>query len=205
MNFSPVTHCIFDFDGLLMDSERLYFEVIDDVLKDFGHQYSLDLRLKVLGRTRNDCANTIINHCNLGITTEDFLDRMESRCEQILPSCQLMPGAERLVRHLVKHRIPVAVGTSSSLESIRLKVKNHAAFMSLFSHLTSGTDDPNVKAGKPSPDVFIVCAQQFDPPLVDAEARRRVLVFEDAPNGVRAALAANMQVDIGFYNTPSLI
>lgn len=189
MAFKPVTHCIFDFDGLLVDTERLYFKIIDDVLKEFGHRYTVEIKLMVLGCTRKDCARIVIDHCHLNITVDEFLRRMEARCIDMLPKCQLLPGAERLVRHLVKNQIPIAIGTSSSLEALELKTRHHGEFMMSFSHLVSATDDPEVAAGKPAPDVFLVCAKRFDrPPEAD-----KVLVFEDAPNGVRAALAAGMQ------------
>lgn len=189
MAFKPVTHCIFDFDGLLVDTERLYFKIIDDVLKEFGHRYTVEIKLMVLGCTRKDCARIVINHCQLGITIDEFLQLMEVKCIETLPKCQLLPGAERLIRHLVKNGIPIAIGTSSSLAALELKTTHHAEFMKNFSHLVSATDDPDVAAGKPAPDVFLVCAQRFESPP-DCE---QVLVFEDAPNGVRAALAAGMQ------------
>ncbi|XP_003738461.1 pseudouridine-5'-phosphatase [Galendromus occidentalis] len=189
MAFKPVTHCIFDFDGLLVDTERLYFKIIDDVLKEFGHRYTVEIKLMVLGCTRKDCARIVIDHCRLNITIDEFLRLMEEKCIETLPKCQLLPGAERLVRHLVKKGIPIAIGTSSSLAALELKTTHHGDFMKNFTHLVSATDDPEVAAGKPAPDVFLVCAQRFESP----PQASRVLVFEDAPNGVRAALAAGMQ------------
>ncbi|OQR75099.1 pseudouridine-5'-monophosphatase-like [Tropilaelaps mercedesae] len=194
MMFQRITHCIFDFDGLLVDSEKLYYQVIDDILKEFGHRYTVELKLKVLGCTRFDCARTIIEHCKLSITAADFIERIESRCAKVLPECRLMPGAERLVRHLKAHGVPIAVATSSSLESLRLKTIHHLPFMSLFNHIVSGSDDPEVKVSKPAPDIFLVCARRFTSPVEGLDDCKRVLVFEDAPNGVKAAIAANMQV-----------
>ena len=189
MAFTPVTHCIFDFDGLLVDTERLYFTIIDDILKVFGHRYTAAIKLMVLGCTRKDCARILINHCKLGITVDEFLRLMEVKCAETLPKCRLLPGVARLIKHLVKNGVPIAIGTSSSLDALKLKTTHHAEFMTNFSHLVSATDDPEVTAGKPAPDVFLVCAKRFERPPEAGKA----LVFEDAPNGVRAALAAGMQ------------
>jgi pseudouridine 5'-phosphatase len=51
--------------------------------------------------------------------------------------------------------------------------------------------DPAVRHGKPAPDSFIIAAERFDR---KPDSAYKVLVFEDAANGVRAGLAAGMRV-----------
>lgn len=95
-----------------------------------------------------------------------------------------------MVRHLHSNNIPICLATSSGAEHVKIKTQNHQELFSLFHHKVMGSTDPDVKNGKPAPDIFLIAAQRFS----DQPRPADCLVFEDAPNGVRAANSAGMQV-----------
>lgn len=70
-------------------------------------------------------------------------------------------GAERLVKHLHKHNIPIALATSSGEDSVEVKTRNHRELFELFGHKVMGSSDAEVKEGKPAPDIFLVAASRF--------------------------------------------
>lgn len=53
------------------------------------------------------------------------------------------------------------MATSSGLDSVAIKTKNHQNLFALFGHLVSGSSDPEVQNSKPAPDIFLVCASRF--------------------------------------------
>ncbi|XP_065304273.1 probable pseudouridine-5'-phosphatase isoform X3 [Dermacentor albipictus] len=102
----------------------------------------------------------------------------------------LLVGAERLLRHLHAHGIPMAVATSSTPASFALKMTQHQDIVDLFDHVVCSGGEARVKRGKPHPEIFLVAASKF----VETPPSEKVLVFEDSPMGVTAALSAGMQV-----------
>lgn len=84
----------------------------------------------------------------------------------------------------------MCLATSSPEDLMKLKTNNHREIFNLLNHYVCGSTDPEVKEGKPAPDIFLIAASRFP----DKPKPEQCLVFEDSPNGVKAAHCANMQV-----------
>lgn len=125
------------------------------------------------------------------IKPDDFVTEYETVMKKNCPKISLMPGAERLIRHLKTKGVPIAIATGASESGFERKTSHIGAILrEPFSHHVYAGSDPQVKRGKPNPDVFLTAAERFEP----AADPKNCLVFEDAVNGVKAAIAAGMQV-----------
>ncbi|KAJ8683969.1 hypothetical protein QAD02_019761 [Eretmocerus hayati] len=162
----------------------------ETICQKYGYSYGGDLAFQVLGRPERVGAELIISHYKLPINVDEFQSIYHQLQREYFHGVNMLPGAERLLRHLKKHNVPIALATSSSADSFALKTKHLTEVFDLFHHKVLGGSDPDVKQGKPHPDIFLVAAKRFP----DSPDPSKCLVFEDAPNGVQAAVSANMQV-----------
>uniref|UniRef100_A0A0B7AS90 Uncharacterized protein n=1 Tax=Arion vulgaris TaxID=1028688 RepID=A0A0B7AS90_9EUPU len=156
-----VTHVIFDVDGLILDTERVYTECLEEICSQFGKTFTWDIKSKQMGRKERESAQIFIDYFNLSITVDEYIEKLRAKLDEKLPSTPLLPGADKLIRHLHHHKIPIALATGSDSWGYSRKISGHKELFSLFHHCVLSSDDPDVKHGKPAPDCFLVCAQRF--------------------------------------------
>ncbi|KAI8622685.1 HAD-like domain-containing protein [Chytriomyces sp. MP71] len=189
---TPVTHLLFDMDGLLLDTERVYTEVTQEILSRFGKTFTWDIKSKMMGAKERDAAELLIAHYGIeGYTADEYLKQRNALHEAKFPFCKPLPGVLELVSHLQANKVPICVATSSHRIAFHLKASRNSELFSLFGgHIVCG-DDKGILKGKPAPDIFLAGARDIGFEDVDYS---KCLVFEDAPSGVRAGLAAGCQV-----------
>ena len=186
MLLSDYSHVIFDLDGVLLDSEKLYTEATQSVVAQYGKTFDWSLKSLMMGRHEREAAELLVRTLELPITAEEYRLRVTPIVEALFPTATELPGAEAFVTKLAELGHTLAVGTSSTRRLYELKT-THLPWFSRFSAVVAG-DHPEVRALKPAPDIFLVAARAI------AGDPARCLVIEDSPAGVLAARAAGMTV-----------
>jgi len=183
---SPITHVIFDLDGVLLDTEPLYTESAQRICAQFGQSYNWDIKRHSMGRDARLGAKLTIETLGLPISIDEYLEQREENLADLFLGAPEMPGAVGLIDDLAARGLVLAIATSSQRELCAKKFHGKS-WLDRFSSITYG-DDPALKQLKPEPDIFLLAAQRIQAPAENC------LVFEDSVAGVEAALRANMRV-----------
>lgn len=175
---------IFDMDGLLVDSERLWHQAEIEVLGALGVPLAADQRRLTKGMVVEEVALYWFERYPwAGESPEEVAARVVDRViELVLTDGRLQAGAETALE-LCHHRgLPLALASSSQYRLIEA-VLGHFDLEGHFALVHSAQDEPY---GKPHPGVFITTAGRLGVPPA------RCVVWEDSSAGVLAAKAARM-------------
>jgi HAD superfamily hydrolase (TIGR01509 family) len=175
---------ILDFDGLILDTESPIFEEWRATFRARGHDLGLDVWQHALGTfgAYDPCAHLS------KLTGEDFdhetlrqqvRARNMVRCEAL----PLLPGVAERVQEARASGLKTAVASSSTSAWVEGWLERHG-IRPLFDTVCSRD---HVERVKPAPDLFLLAASRL------GVAPQRCVVFEDSPNGIRAARAAGMR------------
>lgn len=184
--------CLFDLDGLLLDTEPLHGLAWRQAAEHFGLQLPDAELMRLRGRRRLDNARQVIQWIAERVgappTVEELLAVQQPIARRLLPRAAAMEGAPELLRQCQQRRVAMALVTSSSSESLALKTAGHP-WLQLIEVRIDG-DDPALTAGKPAPDPYLLAAERLGVQPGDCWA------FEDSPAGAIAASAAGCRVHV---------
>lgn len=184
--------CLFDLDGLLLDTEPLHAQAWREAAASFHRPLSDAELLLLRGRRRLENAEQVRRWiAAAGLATpssEELLAVQQPMARRLLPQARAMPGAPELLQRCAALGIPTALVTSSSSSSLAVKTAGHP-WLAAMAPVVLG-DDPELGAGKPAPDPFLLAARRLG---VEAPS---CWAFEDSPAGARSAAAAGCRVHV---------
>ncbi|WP_149096374.1 HAD family hydrolase [Paenibacillus terrae] len=190
---APVKAVIFDMDGVLVDSEPIYFEIERSSFAHFGASMTEKEHHTYVGVTLESMWRQVLDRHQLTNTVEEALSYHRKNVMQTMvahESLVAIDGLERWLDWLQDREIPVAVASSSPRELIDL-IMEKTGLGRYFDIRITGEE---VSQGKPAPDIFLYAAEQL------GIAPAHCIVIEDSRNGVQAAKSAGM---LGFHNPGS--
>lgn len=181
---TAVAAVIFDFDGLILDTETPIFEAWRQAYREHGCELALEDWQHGLGTHAGfDPLGHLERLSGRSLEREALLERVRERNHRDCEAQRLLPGvAERLAESRALG-LGAAVASSSSRAWVTGWLERHG-LRPLVACVCARDDVARVK---PAPDLFLLAAERLGVPAAAC------LVFEDSPNGIRAARAAGMR------------
>jgi len=180
---------IFDFDGVLLESEFELNRLTAELLTELGHETTTRDALELFtGLSGRDVIGAIEGHIG-GAVPDLFHERMKDNSRRVLKDgSEEVVGAIRFVRSLPAD-LPKAVASSSSTKWLYGHLDHLGLAQEFGPHVYSGHE--HVDRGKPEPDIYLYAAEQLSVPIAECA------IIEDSRVGVTGALASGARV-IGF-------
>ena len=177
---------IFDFDGVLIESEYIGNVQLARTLTALGHPTSLDEALaKFVGLGGKDFLDAVANHIG-GPVPDAFHGARRAEDDRVLATgVDAVAGAVDFVRNLPPV-LPRAIASSSTTHWIETHLAHIGLRDAFGAHIYSGRE--HVRRGKPAPDIYLHAAAAIG---IDIS---HVLIIEDSVVGITGAVASGAQV-----------
>jgi putative hydrolase of the HAD superfamily len=178
---------IFDFDGLILDTETPEYHALSEIYREYGQELPITVFAQVVGSDYSH-AYEPVSHLQ-GLTGKNLQDagilqRMHTRRMELIYQNTTLPGVDNLVREAHLAGLKLAVASSSA----HAWVDQHLARLGLFDFFDVIICKDDVGRIKPNPDLFLAAIQALD--VQPSEA----VIFEDSLNGIIAGQLAGIRV-----------
>jgi HAD superfamily hydrolase (TIGR01509 family) len=175
---------VFDFDGLILDTEGPDYRAWQDVFREHGGDLPVELWCECIGRSADwfDAVSYLENQVGRSLDREAITARQRRRHHELLEAEAVLPGIVAYLDDAQRLGLRVAIASSSS----RQWVVGHLERLGLADRWQCIRCWGDVERAKPSPDLYLSALDHLGVNAGEA------LAFEDSPNGIAAAKAAEM-------------
>ncbi|MBF0713120.1 HAD family phosphatase [Gemella sp. GH3] len=171
---------IFDYDGTIVDTEKLYFQVMSDLVRKYtGRELEkLGYIYNVSGTSVERCREYITSEYNMEEKIYDKLEREVAveMADRII-NAEILPYIEETFIFLKENNIKIGVASNGTLEHIIDGLKKH----DLYRYVDDIVTKYDVERGKPHPDIYLMSAERLG---VNIE---NCIAVEDSRPGALAA------------------
>lgn len=194
--FERVKACLFDMDGLLINTEDIYTLTLNRILKEYGlGPLTWDVKIQLQGLPGPEAGKKIIETYKLPLTPKELETKNIEIQNDYWPTAAFLPGALELLKYLKSKNIPIALCTSSNKIKFKGKTSHLGEGFNLFDAIVTG-DDERIPSGrgKPFPDVWQVGLKSLNDKFNTSISPSECLVFEDGIIGVQSGRAFGAHV-----------
>ena len=178
---------IFDFDGLILDTETPEFDVLNEIYAEYDAELSIEKWGQIIGGSGAvdfDPVADLEQLTGVSIDRQPVMDRWRAEADARIAANSVLPGVLNLLDDAQSRGLKLAVASSSQ----HWWVDTHLTRLGLFDRFQHVICADDVTLTKPSPELFLLAQSKLNV-RVD-----RAIIFEDSPNGVKAANAAGIPV-----------
>lgn len=196
-----ISAVIFDFDGVIVDSERLHWKAFNQVLDPRGRTIAWPEYIDVfIGFDDRDA----FRHALPGIENEELsrlIDQKAAAFQELLETdgAAALPGAVELIQHL-SGTVPIAICSGALLEDI-LPILEKLGIETAFNEIVTADDTP---ISKPDPAPYRAAVERLAAAAPDGRDKTRrpaastenkwIVAIEDTPAGIASAKGAGLRV-----------
>jgi putative hydrolase of the HAD superfamily len=179
---------IFDFDGLILDTETPDYQVWCTIYREHGFELPPEKWGSIIGTSMVffDAAEHLSILTERRLDSVSLRDRHRSECHEMTLTQSVMPGVLDYLREAKRLGLKLAIASSSP----HSWVDTHAQRLGIFDYFDKviTSDEVGIDRTKPNPDLFLLALEQLK------VRKNEAIVFEDSPNGVKAAQSAGIFV-----------
>jgi HAD superfamily hydrolase (TIGR01509 family) len=180
---------VFDFDGLILDTETCTYETTAGIFAEHGQTLDLAWWHSIIGSADHPhWSEVLADRLGRPVDRAALVAQREGRRLRVLDALPPCDGVTELLDAAVAAGIPTAVASSSGLDWVGGHLER-LGLRSRFAAVVTRDDLAGVGGRtKPAPDLFLLAAERL------GVEPAHCVAFEDSPNGVAAARAAGMAV-----------
>ncbi|WP_308779411.1 HAD family phosphatase [uncultured Clostridium sp.] len=182
-NIDKLNTVIFDMDGVLFDTEKVYLDVWTKVFEKHGYKITKEIYCKVIATGRENVKKVFKEEFGEKLPIEEmYKEKDKALEEEIKKGIPIKDGAYELLKYLKYKKYKLALATSASRERM-VKQLNQSNFKHIFDAVVCRDD---VKKTKPNPEIFLKAAKKLK---VNPQ---ECIVIEDSSAGVEATYKGKM-------------
>lgn len=185
---------LFDFDGVIADSEELHYQALLSIAKPYGHDFSRqDYDRELLGFDDRGAFQHLWFKHKQKLTPEELqklvLKKNKLFHQFITQGVPVFPGVHHFIKQLQVQKIPMGIVSGALEDEIQVCLK-HANLQNEFQFVVAAN---HVQHSKPDPECYESGFAKMQKLLPDLD-KSDCWVIEDSPAGIRAARRANLPV-----------